>query len=261
MWMGVVAVRQAVRSCESCRGTGWVIVQLEKVERVEVCSNCRSELRPESRLQRASIPSRYHQQSFATFEKHTPSQGQALLSAIDFTEAFPDVELGMLFHGSCGVGKTHLSVAIIKGILAEKNVTARFVDEAELLRRLQYTYGQDSAETEQDVLQPLRRAELLVWDDLGTGRPTDWVRETIHMIINYRYTNRLLTVFSTNLPLKAEIGASRTPARHTLSERIGERLYSRILEMCEIVNIEGQDYRKTVLKDGMDFVRSEVKRK
>ena len=253
-------MRQAVRSCGHCGGTGWVIVRTEGVESVVVCPECRSQLQSDGRLRKASIPSRYQDQSFDTFADRSPSQKKALLHSVDFADAFPDVERGMLFHGPCGVGKTHLSVAILRVILAEKDIAARFVDEAELLRRLQYTYGRDSEETEQEVLQPLRRAQLLVWDDLGTGRPTDWVRETIHMMINYRYTNRLVTVFSTNLPLKPPTGGTPMGSRPSLSGQIGERLYSRILEMCEVVEVKGEDYRKTVLKEGMDFRRS-VERK
>ena len=175
---------------------------------------------------------------------------------MEFVDAFPELERGLLFIGPCGVGKTHLSVAILNEVLSRHDSSARFVDEAELLRSLQHSYGRDSQSSEEELLRPLRRAELLVWDDLGTGRPTDWVRETIHTIINYRYTNQRLTIFSSNwnLPEKSSVESlSRQP---TLSDRIGERLYSRVLEMCEIVEMKGPDFRKEVHKAGQDFHRT-----
>ena len=144
------------------------------------------------------------EQGFDTFSTPHPSLGPAQRRAIEFVEAFPALDRGLFFIGPCGVGKTHLSVAVLKAIVAEHDVSARFVDEAELLRSLQYSYGRDSRATEEELLRPLRRADLLIWDDLGTGRPTDWVRETIHTIVNHRYTNQRLTVFSSNWRLSAK---------------------------------------------------------
>ena len=246
----------ANETCQTCEGTGWVLLREEDREEVSACPGCRSQSRSGQRFQSAAIPPRYAQQGFETFSTPHPQQQRALLRSIEFVEAFPELERGLLFVGPCGVGKTHLSVAILKALLARHETSARFVDEAELLRSLQHSYGQDSQSSEEELLAPLHRAALLVWDDLGTGRPTEWVRETIHTIINYRYTNQLLTIFSSNwkLPEKSTAeGLSREP---TLSDRIGERLYSRVLEMCEIVEMKGPDFRKEVHKAGQDFQRT-----
>ena len=188
---------------------------------------------------------------FDVYSIHHPSQETALKKAIDFVESFPGAQRGLLFLGPCGVGKTHLSVALLKAVVQTNQVTGQFVDEAELLRRLQYSYGPDSPDTERDVLLPLMDVDLLVWDDLGTGRPTDWVRETVRMVINHRYTYRKQTIISSNWPLKPR-PSGRTPEQ-TLPERIGTRLFSRIMEMCEIVQIDGPDARTEIHKAGMDF--------
>ena len=173
-------------------------------------------------------------------------------------DSFPDVPQGLLFVGTCGVGKTHLSVAILKSLIQEKNVAARFVDEAELLRRLQYSYGPGSPETEREVLLPLSEIDLLVWDDLGTGRPTEWVRETIRTVINHRYTHKKHTILSTNLLLHemkktTKLRTATDKIQRNLAESIGLPLYSRIMEMCEIVQIEGPDFRTDIAKAGRDF--------
>jgi DNA replication protein DnaC len=89
------------------------------------------------------------------------------------------------------------------------------------------------------VLAPVIEAEVLVLDELGAVKPTDWVRDTMMHIINARYNNRKLSIFTTNY-----LDVSRQPAEETLEDRIGARLRSRLYEMCRTVNVEGEDYRK-----------------
>jgi DNA replication protein DnaC len=209
------------------------------------------------RLSQAQVPLRYADRDFEGFycdpEKH-PRQAGALARCIEYVEEFPAVERGLLLVGRCGVGKTHLSVAVLKALVLEKGIQGRFVDEAELLRRLQYSYGPDSPDTEREVMIPLMESDLLIWDDLGTGRPTEWVRETTRMVLNYRYTNRKHTILTTNWPLRVEprnasLGRS---AEQTLEERIGTRMFSRLMEMCEVLEVDGPDARTEIQKPSLD---------
>ena len=251
---------KATVSCSTCRGSGWLVKSEDSVEAVVPCPDCRPKEGLQKLLERAAIPPRYFDRGFEEFYFERNSlQERAQLRAIEYVEAFPDVPRGLLFAGACGVGKTHLSVAILKTLIQEKNVNGRFIDEAELLRRLQYSYGPSSPETEREVLLPLSEVNLLVWDDLGTGRPTEWVRETIRMVINHRYTYNKQTILSTNWPLKPQTGSSprsrgaTAPLRNTLAERIGQRLFSRIMEMCEIIEMDGPDARTEIHKARLDF--------
>lgn len=221
------------------------------------CPKCRLPSLSSRRLGSAHIPPRYLDRGFDLYSIHHPTQEVALRRCLDFVESYPKVERGLLLAGPCGVGKTHLAVAILRTLVAEKEVSGRFVDESELLRRLQFSYGPDSPDTERDVLMPLMNMELLLWDDLGTGRPTDWVRETVGMVLNHRYTNRRITLMTTNWPLQR---SNREPSSApTLEERIGVRLYSRILEMCEIVTLAGPDARTQIHKAGHDFRKKDRK--
>ena len=227
--------------CDNCGGSGWLIEEWEHEEVARRCPDCRTSNQADVRRRAAEIPPRYRNQGFSSFRTPHKLQENALKLAIDFVEDYPRSK-GLLFVGPCGVGKTHLSVALLEALISEKKVRGRFVDETDLLRRLQYSYGPGSEETEREVLQPLREVDLLVWDDLGTSRSTEWVRETIRMVINHRYTYDKATIFSTNRAIEAE---GRPTREESLEERIGLRLYSRILEMCNIVQLEGPDARRS----------------
>lgn len=227
-----------------------------------VCPDCGPHRRTENLLKKAAIPPRYLDQSFDTFQdwaekpSHRKSQQGALTSAIRYVEEFPNVPRGILFVGPCGVGKTHLSTAILKALIEERQITGRFVDETELLRRLQYSYGPDSPDTEREVLIPLMQVDLLVWDDLGTGRPTDWVRETIRTVLNYRYTHGKQTILSTNWGIDQPQSKGSQHTEQQLSERIGIRLYSRLMEACQVIKIQAPDFRTGIRKAGMDQDRA-----
>ncbi len=254
----------ASESCATCRDSGWLVNSKESIETVVRCPDCRSKLRLQKLLERAQIPPRYLDRGFDVFSVHPDYRHQriALTRSIEYVEAFPDVPRGFLFVGPCGVGKTHLSVAILEALIQEKMISAKFVDETELLRRLQYSYGPNSLETEREVLLPLFGVDLLVWDDLGTGRPTEWVAETIRTVINHRYTYNKQTILSTNWPLNLETQPGFTADRltnRTLPERIGRRLFSRIQEMCEIIEMDGPDARDVIHKAGLDFQNAKTR--
>ena len=174
-------------ACSTCRNSGWLVKTIDSVEKVVPCPDCHSRDKSEKLLGNAQIPPRYFDRDFDSFSDRTRLQERALRRCIDFVEAFPDVPRGLLLVGPCGVGKTHLSAAILKALIREKMISGRFVDETEFLRRIQYSFGRDSRETERELLFPLMHVDLLVWDDLGTGRPTEWVAETIRTVLNHLF--------------------------------------------------------------------------
>jgi DNA replication protein DnaC len=90
-------------------------------------------------------------------------------------------------------------------------------------------------------------AELLVLDDLGAEKPSEWVEETVNLIVNTRYNERRPTIFTTNyedLPDEAEL--------ESLKVRVGFRLHSRLHEMCEFLEYDGGDYRMMPANGGPD---------
>ena len=151
---------------------------------------------------------------------------------------YPAVDRGLLLMGNVGVGKTHLAAAILRGLI-EKGVPCLFYEFGALLKEIQSSYNPVSQTSVSKVLAPVYEAEVLALDELGAVKPTDWARDTMMQIINTRYNDKKLTVFTTNYA-----DARRAPADETLEDRIGVRLRSRLYEMCRTVVIEGEDYRQ-----------------
>jgi DNA replication protein DnaC len=152
---------------------------------------------------------------------------------------YPAVEQGLLLMGPVGVGKTHLAVSILKG-LTERGISCMFYEFGSLLKEIQGSYNTATQSSELRVLAPVFLADVLVLDELGASKPTEWVRDTMNHIINTRYNDRRVTVFTTNY-----LDERRTDREETLEDRVGTRLRSRLFEMCKTVSIAGDDFRKT----------------
>lgn len=222
--------------CTLCLGTGLEVVPKRGARRCE----CKREEDRQRLIESANIPARYRACSLDNFE---PAQGngthlRALAHAHKLVQDYPGVDKGLLFAGPCGVGKSHLAAAILNGLMA-KGVRCLFYEFGALLRQIQDSYNRASGVTEMGVLAPVYEAEVLLLDELGAVRPTEWVRDTVMQVINTRYNAKRLTVFTTNY-LDERTG----PGDETLEERVGVRLRSRLYEMCRTVFVDGEDYRR-----------------
>jgi DNA replication protein DnaC len=234
--------------CSECQDTGWVLKEIDG-RSVAVRCRCFYKKQKDSLIERANIPKRYRNCSFDNFEDHDPSQKKALKIARKFSENYPEQDVGLLFIGPCGVGKTHLAVAFIRELMIKKDVFCYFCDFRELIRKIQSSYSPDSDMTENYLLEPIFESDVLVLDELGAKRTTAWVDETVFYIINHRYNSKKLTIFTSNyLDSEGEEEDTRNEyfkkKDDTLVDRIGVRLRSRLYEMCKVVNISGEDYRK-----------------
>lgn len=143
--------------------------------------------------------------------------------------------------GPTGVGKTHLAVAIVRRLI-EKGVPGIFSEFGSLLKQIQDSYNPISKSSELKVLAPIYETDVLVLDELGATIPTDWVRDTMYQIINKRYNDRKLTIFTTNY-----LDSKSNDKEQTLEDRVSTRLRSRLYEMCNKVMIDGGDYRRVGL--------------
>jgi DNA replication protein DnaC len=140
--------------------------------------------------------------------------------------------------GGVGTGKTHLAVAVMNELIRSKGVPSLFVTVPELLDNLRGAYN-DPGRNLDEWMEAVKNADLLVLDDLGSERTTEWVQERIFVIVNHRYREVLSTIFTSNIGPK------------DLAAQLGERTASRIISMCkEGIELDGRDYRETTAKEG-----------
>jgi len=262
--------------CDKCDGEGRIFRENEKGIAYLMDCECAVLKKRLRVVEDAGIPGKFVDSDFGSFIKHHRSQGIAKRVAEDFVEDFikskKDFSRGLIFMGAPGLGKTHLAVAVIKGLGLEKGIHCRFVDFFQLLADIRHGYSEDMSD--QAFIKPYLDARVLVIDELAKGRNTEWELTMLDQLISSRYNAAdKVTIFTTNYPseLRIEIKESKgfykdkdgpeknyadTYMRESLQEKIGARIYSRLAEMCKFVMIEGQDLRQKSLSASQRYPRN-----
>jgi DNA replication protein DnaC len=226
--------------CPLCDDTGWKTIESDGVARVTRC-DCIREKAADQRLRDARIPPRYQK---CTLDNFVTYPNEELLRAVEFakrfSESFPVVQKGLMLIGPPGIGKTHIAVSVLRNAIARTAARGLYYDTRALLKDIRSTYNPLTHTAEMDVIRPVMEAEVLVLDDLGAERLTDWVEETMSLIVNTRYNERRPTIFTSNYEdIPADEGEM-----NSLIVRVGFRLHSRLKEMCEFLEYDGPDYRQ-----------------
>jgi len=235
-----------VDNCPRCAGSGWIFKTVEEQEVVTRCT-CDEETRAERFALRSGIPPLYQNASTENFilPKDNPiahrGLASAMLSVRTYAREFPAVEKpGLLLIGETGVGKTHLAVAALNALIL-RGFEGVFFDYQTLLDRIRSGYDRSSGSMDKEAYRLTLDCQILLLDDLGAHRVTDWVEDTVASIITHRCNFKKPVIVTTNLPAP---GKESNKAKDSLSDRIGARAWSRLNEMCKLVEMPAvEDFR------------------
>jgi DNA replication protein DnaC len=250
-------MKTAAEVCPLCAGSGWKPVPGAPERGVTRC-DCQLQARGGAMIAAARIPKRYEHCELSNFTTDFPGADRSIalaqISASRFVQEFNSRDgAGLLLVGGIGTGKTHLAVGILKELIAARGSACLFCDYRELLKQIQNSYNDSVKATELQVLRPVFEAEVLLLDELGAVKPSEWVWDTVSLILNTRYNDNRTTIITTNFADEPAASVARPPSlsparaaarEETLGDRIGERMRSRLHEMCRIVKMDGPDFRQ-----------------
>ena len=186
----------------------------------------------DSILFKNGVPKIYLPSSFDNFRIETPNHARA----VDFLKmlTLPFKRFVMLC-GDCGTGKTHLAVATMRNIILKtKSTSALFVSAPKLIGEIRRGTLGEIEESEEEVIEKYTRNKLLVIDDIGVEKPSEFVAQCWYRVIDTRISNNFPTIFTSNF--------SRDETAAKFGPRIASRLFS-----GTIIPIDGTDKRERVV--------------
>lgn len=217
------ALAADVPVCATCDGARYVLVRRVASRPAEPlpCLDCTT---AEDRAAMSGVPDRYRSVTFTQYQV-TPENRSALNAAVEWEGG------SMVFSGPVGTGKTHLACVLLRGA-AERQMGGRYWSVPQLLDEIRARFG-EKGEQAHAFARRVSDEHLLLLDDLGAERATDWATTELAKLIDYRYQRGLATLVTTNLTLR------------DVAEYLGERTADRMAEW-QWVHVGGQSHRRMV---------------
>jgi DNA replication protein DnaC len=238
-------------TCEHCHGTA-IAVRVIDGDRVAAPCRCSSLDRRIQLFNEAHLPAKFANCWIEDIEETHRSQKELKYKLLKYRETYSRFDSGFLLWGDPGVGKTHLLCGLVGYLTLERGIPCRFIEFMRLIMDLKHAYSEGRWDS--DVIAPLLAVDVLVIDELGKGRNSDYELAILDQLISSRYNSQRTIHCTSNY---APEGVARRPEElamglshgmlagaEGLRERVGDRVFSRLHEMCRFVHVEGKDYRK-----------------
>lgn len=241
-------------ACATCGGSGRLSTTVDGVLFAKNC-DCRDARRRVELYNQARIPRHFSGRGFENFTVYEESLKNARQRVQSFAEGYPSFGKGLLLYGQTGTGKTHLLCAALQHLTLERGVRARYVEFSFLVSEIKEAFMRNVSALV--ALAPLAEVEVLAIDELGKGRASDFERDVLDELISRRYNADRTTLFATNFQAgfrsqglappqgfinTAQLGRDALGEPH-LRDRVGDRTYSRLAEMAEVVHVQARDRR------------------
>lgn len=238
-------------TCKKCNDIGWVYTKKGVVR----CS-CKLGNFDKNIYERMKIPPRYRHVSLETFQILKKYNHHKVIEEVKKYILSNDFKLGkgLFFVGSPGVGKTHLAISILKEFYKKRGIVGLFYDTNSLLFDLRGTF--DGSSSTRELLEEVVNTPILVLDDIGAERLSDWARDILHYIITTRYNQLKPVIITSNINISNESEdienenneeisyKNQQETEVSLKDRLGHSIASRLEEMCKIIKVQGEDMRK-----------------
>lgn len=232
--------------CPQCKDRRYVFVKEggQDVARECECASLRHRV---ALFNAARIPARFADKWIDDIQPSHDSQNQAKYTLLQYCDAYERGKPGFLLWGNPGVGKTHMLCGLVAYLTLERGISCRFIEFMQLIGELKLAYSQGRWDSE--VVAPLLKVDVLVIDELGKGKDSEWELGVLDQLISSRYNANRTVHASSNMPPRVSTSelvsyADTGPVvNQSLEQRLGERIYSRLTEMCRFVHVQGEDHR------------------